>query len=55
MLNVLCDKSIPMKGKHHKTVVRPAMTHGLEPVAQKKKQELELEMDEMKMMLFSAR
>lgn len=42
-----------MKGTVYKMVVRPAMMHGLETVALTKRQELELEMTDMKMLTFS--
>ena len=42
-----------MKGKVYKTVVRPAMLYGLEAVALTKRQEVELEVAELKMLRFS--
>ena len=46
----ICKK---MKGKIYMTVVRPAMLHGLETVALKKRQETELEVAEMKILRFA--
>ena len=42
-----------VKGKVHKTVVRPATLYGLETAALTKKQEAELEVVELKMLRFS--
>ena len=42
-----------MKGKVYNTLVRPAMTYGLETVALTKRQAAELEVAEMKMLRFS--
>lgn len=42
-----------MKGKVYKTVVRAAMLAGLETVPLRKRQEAELEVEEMKMLRFS--
>ncbi|MCJ8729789.1 hypothetical protein PDJAM_G00110470 [Pangasius djambal] len=52
---VLCDRKISarIKGKMYKTVVRPAMLHGLETVSLRKRQESELEVAELKMLRFS--
>ena len=52
---VMCDKRAParLKGKLYKTVVRPAMLYGLETVALTKKQEAELEVNEMRMLRWS--
>ncbi|KAK3515999.1 hypothetical protein QTP70_000710 [Hemibagrus guttatus] len=49
---VLCDRKISarIKGKVHRTVVRPAMLYGLETVSLKKRQESELEVAELKML-----
>ena len=51
---LLCDRRVSarLKGKIHRTVVRPAMMYGLETVAVTKKQEAELEVAEMKMLRF---
>ncbi|KAK3549329.1 hypothetical protein QTP70_034557 [Hemibagrus guttatus] len=52
---VLCDQKISarIKGKVYRTVVRPAMLYGLETVSLRKRQELELEVAELKMLRFS--
>ncbi|KAI5627956.1 hypothetical protein C0J50_3222 [Silurus asotus] len=52
---VICDSGVSakIKGKVYTTVVRPAMLYGLEPVALSKRQEVELEVAELKMMRFS--
>ncbi|KAK3574755.1 hypothetical protein QTP86_017515 [Hemibagrus guttatus] len=52
---VLCDQKISarIKGKVHRTVVRPAMLYGLETVSLRKRQESELEVAELKMLRFS--
>ncbi|KAK3521104.1 hypothetical protein QTP86_001893 [Hemibagrus guttatus] len=49
---VLCDQKISarIKGKVYRTVVRPAMLYGLETVSLRKRQELELEVAELKML-----
>ena len=49
---VLCDKRIgvKLKGKVHKTVVRPAMMYGAETWAVKKTQEKKLDVAEMRML-----
>ncbi|KAI5625322.1 hypothetical protein C0J50_15181 [Silurus asotus] len=52
---VICDSrvSAKLKGKVYRTVVRPAMLYGLETVALSKRQEVELEVAELKMLRFS--
>ncbi|KAK3550692.1 hypothetical protein QTP70_002392 [Hemibagrus guttatus] len=52
---VLCDRKISarIKGKVYRTVVRPGMLYGLETVSLKKRQESELEVAELKMLMFS--
>ncbi|KAI5086740.1 hypothetical protein C0J45_2291, partial [Silurus meridionalis] len=52
---VICDSRVSarMKGKVYRTVVRPAMLYGLETVALSKRQEVELEVAELKMLRFS--
>ena len=52
MSGVLCDKrmSMKVKGKIHKTVVRPAMLYGAETWPSKKAQEEKLNVAEMKML-----
>ena len=52
---VICDKrvSAKVKGKVYKSVTRPAMLYDLETVSFTKKQEAELEMEELKMLHFS--
>ena len=54
MSGLLCDRRVSarLKGKIHRTVVRPAMMYGLETVALTKRQEAELEVAEMKMLRF---
>ena len=54
MSGLLCDKRVSarLKGKIHRTVIRPAMMYGLETVATTKRQEAELEVAEMKMLRF---
>ncbi|KAK3522406.1 hypothetical protein QTP86_009978 [Hemibagrus guttatus] len=49
---VLCDRKISarIKGKVYRTMVRPAMLHGLETVSLRKRQESELEVAELKML-----
>ena len=49
---VMCDKRMPakLKGKVYNTVIRPAMTYGLETLTLTKKQEMDLEVAEMKML-----
>ncbi|KAK3564512.1 hypothetical protein QTP86_022855, partial [Hemibagrus guttatus] len=55
VLGVLCDRKISarIKGKVYRTVVRPAMLYGLETVSLRKRQGLELEVAELKMLRFS--
>ncbi|KAI5618911.1 hypothetical protein C0J50_21582, partial [Silurus asotus] len=52
---VICDRRVSarMKGKVYRTVVRPEMLYGLETVALSKRQEVELEVAELKMLRFS--
>ncbi|XP_037783575.1 uncharacterized protein LOC119579748 [Penaeus monodon] len=49
---VICDKRVPvkLKGKVHKSVVRPAMTYGLETAPLRKVEERKLDVAEMKML-----
>ena len=49
---VICDKGVPVKvkGKVHKTMVRPAMTDGLEAVPLKTSEEKKMDVAEMKML-----
>ncbi|KAI5086421.1 hypothetical protein C0J45_24008, partial [Silurus meridionalis] len=49
---VICDRrvSVRVKGKVYRTVVRPEMLYGLETVALSKRQEVELEVAELKML-----
>ncbi|XP_037787506.1 uncharacterized protein LOC119583068 [Penaeus monodon] len=49
---VICDKRVPvkLKGKVHKSVVRPAMTYGLETAPLRKIEERKLDVAEMKML-----
>ena len=49
---VLCDRRMPikLKGKVYKTIVRPAMTYGLETVPLKKSSERKMEVAEMRML-----
>ncbi|KAI5606440.1 hypothetical protein C0J50_1939, partial [Silurus asotus] len=51
---VICDRrvSVRVKGKVYRTVVRPEMLYGLETVALRKRQEVELEVAELKMLRF---
>ncbi|KAI5085539.1 hypothetical protein C0J45_23706, partial [Silurus meridionalis] len=51
---VICNSRVSarMKGKVYRTVVRPAMLYGLETVALSKRQEAELEVAELKMLMF---
>ena len=55
MSGVICDRRVParVKRKVYKVVVRPAMLYGLETVALTKRQEAEMEVAELKMLLFS--
>ncbi|KAI5086021.1 hypothetical protein C0J45_2353, partial [Silurus meridionalis] len=53
---VICNRrrvSVRVKGKVYRTVVRPEMLYGLEIVALSKRQEVELEVAELKMLRFS--
>ncbi|KAI5092175.1 hypothetical protein C0J45_17806, partial [Silurus meridionalis] len=52
---VICDRrvSASVNGKVYRTVVRLAMLYGLETVALSKRQEVELEVPELKMLRFS--
>ena len=52
---VICDQrlSAKVKGKVYRMVVRPAMMYGLETVALTKKQEVELEVAELRMLRFA--
>ncbi|KAI5104704.1 hypothetical protein C0J45_6330, partial [Silurus meridionalis] len=54
---VISDRrvSVRVKGKVYRTVVRPEMLYGLETVALGKRQEVELEVAELKMLRFSLR
>ena len=51
---ILCDRriSLRVKGKIHKTVVRPAMMYGAETWAVKKAQEKKLNVAEMRMLIW---
>ena len=51
--SVRCDKrvSAPIKGKEYKMVVRPGLLYGLETVALRKRQEAEMEVAEVKMLM----
>ncbi|KAI5090669.1 hypothetical protein C0J45_19530, partial [Silurus meridionalis] len=51
---VICDRRVSarVKRKVYRTVVRPAMLYGLETVAFNKRQEVELEVAELKMWRF---
>ncbi|KAL1448427.1 hypothetical protein WDU94_003661 [Cyamophila willieti] len=55
MTGVLCDRrmNVRLKGKIHKTVVRPAMLYGAESWALKKVHEKKLEVAEMRMLRWS--
>ena len=55
MSGVICDRRIParVKGKVYRVAVRPAMLYGLETVALKERQEAEMEVAELKMLLIS--
>ncbi len=57
MSGVLCGRGVAakVKGKIYKTVVRPALLYGLETAALTKRQEAELEVAELKMLIFSLR
>ena len=52
---VICDRRVParVKGKVYRVAVRPAMLYGLETVALTKRQEVEMEVAELKMLRFS--
>ena len=52
---VICDRRLParVKRKVYSSVVRPAMVHGLETVAVRKKQVEESEVAEMKILRFA--
>lgn len=49
---VLCDRKVPLrlKGKFHKTVVRPAMLYGTEAASMKKTEEKRMDAAEMRML-----
>ena len=49
---VLCDRRVPikLKGKFHRTVVRPAMTYGMEAAPLKKTEEKKMDVTENKML-----
>ena len=49
---VLCDKRVPLKlkGKSHKTVIRPAMLYGTETASMKKTEEKNMDVTEMRML-----
>ncbi|KAI5106417.1 hypothetical protein C0J45_4114, partial [Silurus meridionalis] len=47
---VISDRSARVKGKVYRTLVRPAMLYGLETVALSKRQEVKLEVAELKML-----
>ena len=49
---VLCDKKIPLrlKGKFHRTVIRPAMLYGTETASLKKTEEKRMDVAEMRML-----
>ena len=51
MSGVICDRRVParLKGKVYKVAVRPAMSYGLETMAQTRRQETELQVAELKM------
>ena len=55
MSGVICDRRVParVKGKVYRVAVRPAMLYGLETVALTKRQEVEMEVAELKMLRFS--
>ena len=55
MSGVICDRRVSarVKGKVYRVAVRPAMLYGLETVALTKRQEAEMEVAELKMLLFS--
>ena len=49
---VLCDKKVPLrlKGKFHRTVIRPAMLYGTETASMKKTEEKRMDVAEMRML-----
>ena len=49
---VLCDKKVPLrlKGKFHRTVIRPAMLYGTETSSMKKTEEKRMDVAEMRML-----
>ena len=51
MIGVICGRRViaRTKGKGYKMVVRPVILHGLEAVALAKRQEVEVEVPELKM------
>ena len=55
MSGVICDRRVPaaVKGKVYKVAVRPAMLYGLKPMALTKRQEVEMEVAELKLLRFS--
>ena len=55
MSGVICDRRVPARvnGKVYKVAVRPAMLYGLETVSLTKRQEVEMEVAELKMLRFS--
>ena len=55
MSGMSCDRRVParVKGKVYKVAVRPAMLYGLETVALTKREEVEMEVAELKMLRFS--
>ena len=55
MSGVVCDRRVParVKGKVYRVAVRPAMLHGLETVALTKRQEVEMEVAELKTLRIS--
>ena len=57
MSGVICDRRVParVKGKVYKVAVRPAMLYGLETVALTKRQEEEMEVAELKIVMIFIR
>ena len=55
MSGVICDRRVParVKGKVYRVVVRPAKLYGFETLALTKRQEAEMEVEELKMLRFS--
>ena len=53
---VLCDKRVPLKlkGKFHKTVIRPAMLYGTETASMKKTKEKRMDVAEMRMLRWTS-